>query len=176
MSTEEPQAERHTDPPDDGSPITVGGGGGFVREKNRCTFDEDDYPDPEPGGNPKKKIFQHAGWQIRTFKIHTTLRGTEDHSGLLPLNGDCEIEVRCKSSGDDVTIISDAKGFGIDMDTSTYRDKPTLTVHENPDETSYVYEVELKGKRKWKFDRVAECTVCTDHIENSPNCFKETES
>lgn len=168
MHTDDQQKEK---PRDEGSPITVGGGGGLddkrkTRMNVRCKFEAGDYP--EPMGNPGKKSFRHNGWQIMTFKIRASGE-TRDLSDLLPENGNCIVSIFCKGHDDDVTI--NGKHFGIDMDTRTY---PEDHDHTNPNAESYIERIFLLAPGKelghWDFNEDDDCAVCTDHIPNSPNC------
>ena len=170
MTTEQTNTNQkeHGEIVDEGSPITVGGGGGIgenkVTQSNMsCVFKETDYP--EPPGNPDKKEFRHPGWQIMTFKIGTNA-GVVDHSDLLPDNGNCIIVIHCEGDRDDVTI--NGKHFGIDMDTRTYRKDLDPTVHTNPNADSFISRVDLitpgKNPESWFFNQDDNCAVCTDHV------------
>jgi len=164
---EKDQSQRHHKPPSDGSPITIGGGGGLDGRKFglegpnvSCCFRSGDYPDP--GGGPGKKKFQHPGWQIRTLVVGTS-NGEENLSSLLPADGKCQIVVRCSGVDDDVTILG--KHFGIEMNDKTYQQGGDPNLHTNPDEDGTIFEIEAVGFDYRKFfgpgDHVY---ILADHI------------
>jgi hypothetical protein len=152
----------------EGSPITVGGGGGIgdreVTEGNLiCNFNEEHYQDPEPG-NDKKKFFKHSGWRIQTFKTYAAGE-IKDLSHLLPAEGKCEIEVHATGSRDDVTIESRESGgnmeFGVHMDTRRYKKNGNDHVADAP---SYINKIELKGVDTWEFEESDDCAVGVDFV------------
>src|SRR5439155_13605520 len=122
MAREETKTKRDDDgQADDGSPITVGGGGGL--DDNRkilevptyCDFDEAFYTD-QTGGGPKRKRFAHAGSYARSLTIEVNGVVT-NFSSILP---NCEIEIKCPGINNDVTITGNP--LGIELHTGTYRD------------------------------------------------------
>jgi hypothetical protein len=158
---------------DGDSPITVGGGGGRRNRRTRgdevyCDFDDSANGYPEPAGGAGPKRFAHAGWLMRTLTIAVAGR-TVDLSPFLPDDGDCEVKVKCRGAGDDVTI-NGADPLRIEMNTGTYN-RRTGTKHENPDLDSYVYEVEVSIPSRSprfsltrKFSRGDACRVVVDHV------------
>jgi hypothetical protein len=181
MTTEEANKKKdHKGPLDDGSPITVGGGGGIedetVTDVNlSCVFDESTYRDPEPG-NEFKKFFKHSDSQIKTLKVYSA-GAVEDWSTDLPANGECEIEVHATGSRDDVTFTSQEAGdgtmeFGIEMDTRRY--KGNGSVHR-ADQPSHINKIELRGIRTENFSGGDNCQICVDYVApRESKCFTWT--
>jgi hypothetical protein len=174
MTTEETKTNSHDKHifAGDGSPITVGGGGGKDEDEDRamtesnvsCKFEDEDFPEE---GNPEhdRKKFRHKnGGKIKTFKIRTG-GSWEDHSELLPDNGDCLIAITCEGDNDDVII--NGNKFGINMNPDTYKNLGK-GVHENPDVNSYISHVVLNSAGQLKnfgpFSADDNCAVCTDFV------------
>ncbi|HEV8141119.1 MAG TPA: hypothetical protein VGP81_15195 [Pyrinomonadaceae bacterium] len=156
----------------DGSPITVGGGGGNLKkdkteERNvSCMFKEDPEHFPEDPGNPahgKKKFKNKKGWKIQTFKIRS--KGVwADYSKDLPSNGKCTISILC--AGDDTDVRIDGDVFGVQLNTDKYQ-KQSDGYYRNPSDSENIIRVILTtaGQTVTRdFDAADECLVCTDFV------------
>ena len=168
-------------PREEGSPIMVGGGGGGgigdedkTNRKNRCKFKQGDqyYKDHNSNSGDEKSFTNRGhGWRVKTFRI-TTESGTDDFSSSLNSPADCEIRVRCNGNDDDVTIFSNRTEMGLTMNTRSFKPDPTLPdVHENPDMSSWVKEVELyvagDSKLRVTYKVTDRAIVCVDWKEKS---------
>jgi hypothetical protein len=175
MATEERDKEEKVH--DDGSPITVGSGGGKDKDKDKdresnisCTFRDEDYPE-QGNADHHRRRFRAGGRKINTFKIRRRNGPWEDHSDVLPANGDCEITITCEGSDDDVII--NGRDFGIDMNPDVYRNMGNGK-HTNPNADSFISRVVVTAGGLVRYDqtffREDDCAVCTDRVANSPSC------
>jgi hypothetical protein len=159
----------------DGSPITIGGGGGIDDPKGRtltaklvsCIFINDtDYP--EPAGGSGKKKFQHPGWYIKSLRI--TANGvTQDLTPSLPPNGgvagDVQIKIKCSDSGAPLTIIG--KDLGAEFNTGKYSRHSNPGEHTDPDTVNYIKKVEASWTGFYyekKFNKGDECVVVASNV------------
>jgi hypothetical protein len=103
-------------PKQDGSPITVGGGGGGEGKPRLQVFlpyvkfaDANLYPD-QTGGLKKKKLFQRQDLPIKSIIVW--VNGVPvDVSSLIPHDNDVYIKVSCTGSSDDFEIYGQKLGI-----------------------------------------------------------------
>lgn len=157
----------------DGSPITVGGGGG-KRDKDKpekpnvsCEFKEDaDHYAEEGNTGSKKKFKNKKGWKIRTFKIRSNDVWT-DYSDKLPPTGGAVITIECEG-GDQTTVTIKGDELGIEMDTSTYK-MVSPGYYENPNAAQYIKRVRLTVPGSFPvneyFTAANQCKVCVDFVK-----------
>lgn len=126
----------------EGSPITVGGGGGSLRPPRRVyiAFHRiEDYPD-QTGGSNKKKLFQMEN-PLRSLMVWIN-RVPFDLKDLLTTDGECKIKIHAKGSSEDVDFFADKAG--IKFHTGRYPPEAGNN-HNSPDDTNFINKVRVKS-------------------------------
>jgi|GEM_PF-4332521 len=134
-------------PLQEGSPITVGGGAGkkkLLDGSVNAKFSETVYPDPDPGGNPKKKIFKNALLAMRS--LHVVVNGIDTNlNTLLPVK---TITLTFNKGGDHEIVIY-GKEMGIKIHTGKYTKQVPSSNEHKADAEVYIEKVAIDSELGW---------------------------